>query len=184
MARSRFRQMNKDKQIYNSRIAKNYLNFLEIHYPSVETDGILEYAGMTRYEVEDQVHWFTQQQMDRFHYIIVEKTGNPDISREAGRHMTSSKGMGPVKEYTLGFMSPALVYQAYGKVYAKFAKNATVTTKKRRANKVEITVTPKPGVQEKQHQCENRIGVFESLTRIFTGKYARVEHPVCHHRGH
>ena len=179
----RFRQLDTNSPIYNSRLVKNYLNFLGHHYPQVDQAVLLEYAGMTQFEVEDPGHWFSQRQMDRFHDIIVEKTDKPDVSREAGRFNASSKGLGPIRDYTLGFMSPALAFQSFGKVFKKFSKNASITTEKRGSNKVEIIVTPDPGGAEKPYQCENRIGAFESLAKFFTGKYGQVDHPVCFHEG-
>ncbi len=91
--------------IYNSRITKTYLEYIKNSYPDLDIDSILEYAGMSRYEVEDQAHWFTQDQIDHFQEILVKKTGNPNIAREAGRYTTSHKGMGPAKQYLLGFMN-------------------------------------------------------------------------------
>jgi PAS domain S-box-containing protein len=175
--------MIENRQIYNSRITKNYINFLAIYYPHIDIDQLIEFAGMTRYEVEDPAHWFTQQQVDRFHEILVRKTGDPNISREVGRFLTSSKGMGVIRQYTVGFLSPTFTYLAAGKVVSQFSKNATITTKKLGSTRVEIVVTPKPGVWEKRYQCENRIGSFESMGKIFTGKYARVEHPECYQNG-
>ena len=176
--------MDTDSPIYNSRIAKNYLNLLDDYYPYVDKGEILAHAEMTALEVEDPSHWFSQRQMDQFHDILIEKTGNPSISREAGRYSTSSKNMGPVREYTLGFMSPALLFQAYGKVFKKFSRNATISTRKRGNNKVEVIVTPEPGIKEKPYQCENRIGGIESVAKVYTGKFATVEHPNCFHKGH
>jgi hypothetical protein len=63
--------------LYSSRITVNYLKYLKKYYPEVEIDPVLDYAGMTKYEVEDPGHWFSQNQVDRFHKILVEKTGNP-----------------------------------------------------------------------------------------------------------
>ena len=71
--------------LYSSRIAKNYLDYLERYYPDVDIEAILAYAGMTRHEVEDSAHWFTQHQTDRFHESLVLQTGNANISREVGR---------------------------------------------------------------------------------------------------
>lgn len=176
-------KMSNNRQLYNSRITKNYINYLAIYYPHIDIDQLIEYAGMTRYEVEDPAHWFTQQQVDRFHEILVEKTGDPDISREVGRYLTSSRGMGAIRQYTLGFLSPIFTYLAAGKVVAQFSRNATITTKKLGSTRVEIVVTPKPYVKEKRYQCENRIGSFESLGKVFTGKYAQVEHPECYQQG-
>jgi len=177
-------KMNDNRQLYNSRITKNYINYLAIYYPSIDIGPLIEYAGMTRYEVEDPAHWFTQQQVDRFHKILVKESGDPDISREVGRYITSSKGMGAIRQYTLSFLSPAFTFLAAGKFVSQFSRSAVITTRKLRSALVEIIVTPKPGVREKRYQCENRIGAFESLGKFYTGKYARVEHPECYQQGH
>ena len=149
----------------------------------MDIEYILEYAGMTQFEVEDLAHWFSQNQTDRFQEILVKKTGNPNIARDAGRYTTSYEGMGPVKQYTLGLMSLASVYLLMRKVYPIMSRGATVKTKKLRSNRVEIVSTPNHGVTEKPYQCENRIGTFESLAMWFTDKLANVEHPSCFHKG-
>ncbi len=169
--------------IYNSRIIKTYLEFIRKRYPDLNIDSILEYAGMTRYEVEDPAHWFSQYQTDRFQEILVKKTGNPNISRDAGRYTTSYEGMGPVKQYTLGLMSLASVYLLMRKVYPMMSRGATVKTKKLGSDRVEIVSTPNHGVNEKPYQCENRIGTFESLAMWFTDNLANVQHPSCFHKG-
>jgi PAS domain S-box-containing protein len=138
---------------------------------------------MTKYEVEDPAHWFSQSQTDRFHEALIEKTGNPNIARDAGRYTTSYKGMGPIKQYTLGLMSLTSVYLLMGKVYPIMSRGATISVKKMGPNKVEIVSTPNPGVNEKPYQCENRLGVFESLAMLFTDRLADVEHPLCFHKG-
>jgi len=168
---------------YNSRITKIYLHYLRKYYPDVDIDSILEYAEMTKYAVEDQGHWFSQRQVDRFHKILVAKTGKSNIAHEAGRYAASSEGMGPAKQYTLGLMKPTSVYLFMEKLYSIMSRAATVKAKKLGSNKVEIVSTPKPGVDEKRYQCENRIGTFESLGKLFTQRFANVEHPSCFHRG-
>ncbi len=169
--------------LYNSRITKTYLEYIKNSYPDLDIDSILEYAGMTKYEVEDPAHWFSQEQADLFQEALVEKTGNPNIARDAGRYTTSYEGMGPVKQYTLGLMSLASVYLLMRKVYPIMSRGATVRTKKLRSDRVEIVSTPNHGVTEKPYQCENRIGTFESLAMWFTDKLANVEHPSCFHKG-
>jgi PAS domain S-box-containing protein len=169
--------------LYNSRITKTYLEYIRKKYPDLNIDYILEYAGMTRFEVEDLAHWFTQDQTDRFQEILVKKTGNQNIARDSGRYTTSYEGMGPVKQYTLGLMSIASVYLLMKKVYPIMSRGATVKTKKLGPDRVEIVSTPNHGVNEKPYQCENRIGTFESLAMWFTDKLANVEHPSCFHKG-
>ena len=40
-----------------------------------------------------------------------------------------------------------------------------------------------PNVVEKPYQCLNRLGTFEAVAKIFTGKFAKIEHPICLHKG-
>jgi hypothetical protein len=176
-------QMSDTSPLYNSRILRTYFEYIKSSYPDLDMDSILEYAGITIYEIEDQAHWFSQNQTDRFQEILIERTRNPNIAREAGRFTTSHKGMGPVKQYTLGLMSLTSVYLLMGKVAPTMSRAADIKTKKIGPNKVEIVTTPNPGVNEKPYQCENRIGVFESLAKLFTDKLADIDHPLCFHKG-
>ena len=63
--------------LYNSRITKIYTQLLRQYYADIDPDIILKEADITNYEIEDPAHWFTQEQVDRFHDILVSKTGNP-----------------------------------------------------------------------------------------------------------
>jgi PAS domain S-box-containing protein len=169
--------------VYNSRITKTYLEYLGKYNPNIDVDSILEYAEMDRYEVEDPGYWFSQYQADRFHEMLVEKTGNSNISRDVGRFAASSETLGPLKKYTLGFISPVSVYLLMKKIYTVMSRGATVEAKKLGSNKVEIISTPQPGINEKPYQCDNRIGQFESAAKLFTERFATIEHPSCFHKG-
>jgi len=175
--------MDEKKPIYNSRLIKVYLDFIGKYYPKIDTNFLLEYAEMTKYEVNDTGHWFNQTQVDRFQEILIRKTRNPDIAREAGRYITSTKGMSALRQYVLSFMSLAALYMFMGKLYNTMSRAAIVKAKKLRSNKVQIESTPETGVKEKHYQCKNRMGIFESIALAFTGKFATIEHPVCFHKG-
>jgi PAS domain S-box-containing protein len=172
-----------DEPLYNSRIISIFVEYIEKYFPEIDVDSILSCAGIATYELDDQGHWLTQRQIDRFHEILSQKTGDPDISREVGRYAISSKASGVLKRYTLGLMSVTSIYMLMERVYSMMSRGATVKVKKLGTNKVEIISTPKPGVNEKLYQCENRIGTFESIGRLFTQNYASIEHPSCLHRG-
>ena len=175
--------MNKKTPIYSSRLIKFYLEFIGKYYPEIDTTVLLEYAKMTKYEVNDRGHWFNQYQTDRFQEILVKKTGNPNIAREVGRYNASAEGVGTLRQYILSFMSVAAFYQVLGKLYNTLSRGATVKTKKLRSNKVQVESVPNPGVNEKPYQCKNRMGIFEAVALLFTGKLATIEHPVCLHKG-
>ncbi len=175
--------MSESALLYNSRLNKIYLQYLRKYYPDIDVSSILEEVGIANYEIEDPAHWFTQDQQDRLQDILVARTGNPDIAREAGRFSTSSEGLGAAKQYALGLMSPSTIYLLIEKMYALMSRGADVRAKKIGSNQVEITAIPRSGVKEKPYQCQNRTGTFESLARMFTDKYAQLDHPCCVHRG-
>ncbi len=169
--------------LYNSRLYEIYLQYLRKYYPDIDTDSILQDAGIANYEIQDPAHWFSQEQSNRFYDTVVARTGNPDIAREAGRYATSSANMGPTKQYVAGLISPTTTYFLMEKINALLSRGADIRTKKIGSNQVEIIARPKPGVVEEPYQCENRIGIFESIATIFTDKFAHIDHTSCVHKG-
>lgn len=169
--------------IYNSRIFKNYIEYLRKNYPQIDIGTVLTFAGMTDYQVDDEGHWFTQDQVNRFHDIIFRLTENKEISREVGRYSATSEASGAIKQYLLGFVTPATAYAIVEKIAAHVNRGQTWHTTVLGKQEIMIEVIPNPGIQEKINQCENRIGTLEALATIFTDKFAKVDHPTCIHRG-
>lgn len=169
--------------LYSSRIINNYVEYLQEYYCNIDISAILKYAGMSEQEVEDPGHWFSQQQTDLFHEIVVAQTGNRHISREAGRFSVSCKRIGAAKQFALGFVNPASIYLRIGKLAKTLSRGAVLKGKKLSGNKVEIISVPTPGTREKPYQCQNRIGLLEAAGKIFTSKFADIEHPSCFHEG-
>jgi PAS domain S-box-containing protein len=169
--------------LYNSRNIKNYLEFIETNYPHIDVNNLLKHARMTQYEVDDPAHWFSQQQVDRFHTRLAAITGNENISREVGRFAASSHASEILKKYTLGFMTPASAYWLLEKITPHITRSTTFRSRRIGPNKVEVSVTQNPGVIESPHQCENRIGQLEAIAKVFTNRFAKVEHPTCIHKG-
>jgi PAS domain S-box-containing protein len=173
----------KDTPLYNSRIIKNFVEYINEHHPEINTNVFLSYAGITTYQLEDGGHWFTQSQVDLFHEIMQQQIGVPNIAREVGRNTPFSKATGAVSQYALGFITPSVAYSMLGKLHVFFSRAVTVYTRSLGPNQIEILASPNPGVREKPFQCENRIGIFEGIAKLFTTKFASVEHPTCIHRG-
>jgi PAS domain S-box-containing protein len=169
--------------LYNSRIIKTYLEFIETNCPDIDVNALLKHGGMTQYEVDDPAHWFTQQQVDRFHDILAAMTGDENISREVGRYAATSKASEILKKYTLGFMTPASAYWLLERITPHITRSTTFSSRRIGSNKVEVTVTQNPGVIENPYQCDNRMGQLEAIAKVFTGKFAKLEHPTCIHKG-
>ena len=69
--------------LYNSRILKVYLGYIQKKFPDIDIDRTLREAGIGMYEIDDPAHWFTQEQADHFYYVTRSHTGEPDIARHA-----------------------------------------------------------------------------------------------------
>jgi len=171
-----------DEPLYNSRLAQNYLEYLKRFYPGIDVDRLLSRAGLSRAEVEDPAHWLTQRQMDSFNLALVLDTANDGISREVGRYSAFSNASGIVRQYLRRFLTPRAAYWMIEKVSSLFTKATTLSVRKLGRNKVEISVVPLAGVRERPYQCLNRLGMYEALSKVFTGKFATIEHPTCYHK--
>jgi len=169
--------------LYNSVLLKTYIDLLQEKYSYVNLDELLEYAHISPYEIDDRGHWFTQEQIDHFYEFLTKTTGNPEIAHEAGRFATQSKSSAILRQYAIGFVTPAVAYWMVGKIGSTMTRHASFKVNHLAANKIELIVTPLKDVTEKQYQCVNRIGLFEGLAKVFTNNYAHVEHYECIHKG-
>ena len=169
--------------LYNSRIIDTYIKLVKSRYSYINVSELLSSAGMQSYEVADQGHWFSQEQIDRFYEKLVQMTGNANISREAGRYAASPDALGVMRQYILGFIGPANTFELISKASSNFSRSARYQSRMIKSNKVEIVVTPYEGVEEKPFQCENRIGFFEAVVLMFDFGLPHVEHTECIFKG-
>jgi len=177
------KQTKSNNPIYNSRIINSYIRLIKKDYSYINIQELLDFAEMTPYEVADEGHWFTQEQVNRFHDKLSKLTNNENIAREAGRLSASSESVGTMRQYVLGMVSPAQAYTLIGKSANKITKSTNYEIQKLSSNKVEIKVTPREGVQEQPFQCESRCGFFDAISIGFTNKLPQIEHPECVFRG-
>jgi len=169
--------------LYNSKIIDYYIKLIKQKYSHINVIDLLKFADMKPYEVDDQSHWFTQDQVDRFYEKLVQMSGNDQIAREAGRYAASPDALGVMRQYVLGSIGPANAFDIINKATLSFTRSSTYASSRISANSVEIVVTPCEGVTEKPFQCENRIGFFEAMVTVFGYKLPRVEHTECIFKG-
>ena len=172
-----------NQPLYNSRIISTFIKLIKRKYSFVNINELLSCAKMEPHQVEDEGHWFTQEQIDLFYETLVKMTGNKDIAREAGRYAASPYAIGAVGQYILGLSGPAAAFQIVRRAIPHFTRSSIYESKRTGSNEVEITVTPKEGVEEKPFQCENRIGYWEAITEMFNYRLPKVQHPECLFRG-
>ncbi len=169
--------------LYSTRIIKIYLEYLEATYPKSNIEAILQKSGIEKHEIDDVAHWLTQEQIDQFHFAVMEETGDDNPSRAAGRFAANSKNIGPLRQLALGLISPSTLFLAMEKIYPVVSRGAILKSKKIDINKVEIITWPTPEANEKIYQCENRIGFFEGVVFLLTDSKVNVKHDECYHKG-
>ncbi|GFO62874.1 ATP-binding protein [Geomonas paludis] len=168
--------------LYNSKIISIFVSLLQKKYPHVDVPELLRYAEITPYEVNDEGHWLTQRQVDRFHARMTQMVG-ADISREGGHYAASAAAHGMMMKYTLGLIGPVNTLLAIGKCARNFSRSGTYSAAKLADNKVEITFVPHAGVEEQPYQCENRIGMFEAVVMLFNYHPPETLHEECIFQG-
>lgn len=166
-------------QLYNSRLINTYLKLIRSRYPYVNINELLAAAQIEPYEVADQGHWFTQEQVDVFYEKLVQLSGMENIAREAGQYSASPDAIGAMRQYLLSMFGPSNVFELVNQASTNFTRSSIYRSRKLASNKVEITVTPYPGITERKFQCENRIGIFEAILCMFNYDIPTVEHPEC-----
>lgn len=174
---------NRSPGLYNSRIIDTYIKLIKHKYSFVNVNELIRYAGMEPYQVADQGHWFTQKQINLFYEKALKETGNPFIAREAGQYAASPDAIGMMRQYVLGLVGPASVYELIGKTTEKFVRSSSYKSKKISPHKIEVTVTPYPNVKEESFQCQNRTGFLEAILLVFNSKTPKIEHPECLFKG-
>ena len=174
---------NKNQPLYNSRIIDTYIKLIKSKYSYVNIGELLSYANMKSYEVADQGHWFTQEQVDRFYERLVKITKNENIAREAGRYAASPDALGAMRQYALGMVGPANAFEIIRQATVNFTRSSTYESRKITSNKIEIKVTPLADAAEQPFQCENRLGFFEAIAMIYNNKLPHIDHPECMFRG-
>ncbi len=165
--------------LYNSRIVDNYIKLIRKKYSFIDINDLLRCAKMKPYEIADQGHWFTQKQINLFHQKLSELTKNKNIAREAGRYAAMPEASGVMRQWFLSMVGPTAGYEMVGKAATNFTRSTTYESKKIAPNKIEIIVTPKPGIVEQSFQCENRKGYLESIATMFGCKPPDIQHPEC-----
>jgi HD-GYP domain-containing protein (c-di-GMP phosphodiesterase class II) len=168
-----------DQPLYSSRIINTYIQLIKKRYSFINLSELLKQSKMKSYQIEDEGHWFTQQQVDLFYKNVKKLTRNDGIAREAGRYAASPEAMGIMRHFILGCVDPATAYLMLEKAVPNFTKSSIFKVTQINSSAVEIIVETTGGVCEKHYQCENRIGYIEAVSLIFNYRLPKVKHPEC-----
>jgi signal transduction histidine kinase len=170
--------------LYSARGLNVYIELIKTHYSYVNIDELLKHANMKIEEIKADGHWFNQKQINAFMDYLISHTNRPEIAREAGRYACAPEALGILRSVYQAFGSPLLAFKQLAKLAADVSLSCHYKPLIHASNKIEITVTPYPGVQESKYQCDNRQGYFEGIFQLFEMPFPKIEHPECMFKNH
>ena len=159
--------------LYNSRLIKNYVEYIKKFHSDLDLQDILHYSWVRTYELEDQGHWFSQWQVDRFHERLAQKTGDSKISRKVGQFAATSEASGALKHYALGFMTPGGAYWLFEKIAPHLTRASTFKSKKLGSNKFEISPNPTQGYRSSPISAKTWSGKSRLCRSFLPAAYPR-----------
>ena len=169
--------------LYNSGILGNYINYIQAQNLDVDIDALLNCAGITRFDLNDEGHFFTQEQINAFHQCLNNNLSDPDIAYKVGQHALYMKSTGTVMQYGMQFITPQTMYKALDRIYSKWSRGHLCQTTIVGKSQAEVVIQVREGVEEERFQCRNRQGILETIAKVQTGQPAQVHHPQCMHQG-
>lgn len=170
-----------EKPLYNSTIIDNYIHLLRNEYPHINIEDLLSEANIEPWEL-DPGNWFTQSRVNRFYELISEKTGNPNLSRSAGRFSVANRADNIMRQSALSQLSPSNLYDLIGQISTRYSRAMRVFSRKLSSSSHEITTEWLDGVHPEKYQCEGMMGYLEAVHSVFRSSLPEIKHPECFFR--
>jgi len=165
--------------LYSAKGLSIYIELIKLNHTSVDIQELLSHGNMKMEEIKDPGHWFNQNQINAFMDSLIRQTGNPEIGREAGRFVCAPESLGMLRSYYRAFGSPLAAFQKLTQLAEDISLSANYQSIVHARNKIEVIVTPYPGVKEEKFQCDNRKGYFEGVFQLFHLPLPKIDHDQC-----
>jgi len=169
----------KEAPLYSAKGIKVYRDLIKKNYNFIDINELLSHANMKIEQIDDPGHWFNQYQINAFMDYLIKKTGNQEIGREAGRFVCAPESLGMLRGMYLSFSTPIAAYNKISHLAADVSLSSAYESVVHSSSKVEIIVTPYPGVEEEKFQCDNRKGYFEGIFQLYDLPFPEIEHEEC-----
>lgn len=173
------------KNDYNVKIFRIYVAYLtkRLGWSQQKVDELFELCGSDPSILTFEDTWLDQSFADTFYKNVVNLTGDKDIAYKVGRFSIDEQAKGIIGRMVSGFLSPDIAYKNIESIGSQYSKSSKVEALKIGNSNALIRSTVMPGCSEKKYQCENRIGMLESVPTLFGLPHAVVNHPHCIHKG-
>ncbi len=170
---------------FHSRIFRIYLEYAreELKWSERQVSDFLDSIPISVDRLNDDATWLDLEFCDRFFDRIVEVTGIKNIAYEAGLFVHKKTFSPIVHQLLTSLLSVESVYKASAKYAVHFSKAAKVKALETKNGSATIESIPEDGIPERQYMCENRMGIYAGVPKMFGLAPGLIEHPECVHRG-
>ena len=176
-------EVRQDKQVFSNRLLAPMLRFYQNRYGRLDLEETIASLGYDVSALEDLEGWTSVRTMRRLNRRMVERTGNPMITYEAGLGLYKREVLGPLLSVVLYLRHPRVVYESLNEHTRKLSKIVRWDIPAVDDQSATMVFTAEQGQDDDPLFCLNRAGALAGVPTLFELPPATVDHPRCIHRG-
>lgn len=170
---------------YSRRVIASLLDFLHGIHPEVNTDKLLAEIGLSPRDVSGDAledGWLTQDQLDAFFRAASETSGDAYLAHRAGRYFDTARRGNRARSFVMSAFDPVMAFRGISVALPNHTSAVTMETHSLSGTSADVVISPAPGIDLRQYQCDYFSGLIEGITYSLDCTPS-VEHPQCAVRG-
>jgi class 3 adenylate cyclase len=172
-----------EQPVLNIQLVASLLTYVDNNYGPATCDAAIADAGLTREEFSKKDHWVSSNVVRRLNHAMVERCQNPMLLYEAGMATIAPEYIGGLYYALRTLGTPSLVYRQLQALNAPMSKITNWEIVEIGSTRAVLRFQVSEGHSDDEHFCLNRQGALAGIPKGLGLPPARVEHPVCLHRG-
>ena len=172
-----------EQPVLNTQLVAALLKYFTIHHGRELLEQAVAQAGLDMAELEAKDQWISPEKVTRLNHALVDASGNNMLLFEAGMEVISPEYLGGFFYVIRTLGSPGLVYKQLPDLNRPMSKITNWEIGEIGDSSAVISFHVAEGHSDDEHFCLNRQGALAGIPKGVGLPPARVEHPICLHRG-
>jgi class 3 adenylate cyclase len=172
-----------EQPVLNTQLVAALLKYYTNHHGRESLEQAVVEVGLDMAELEAKDQWISPDKVCRLNHALVERSGNPMLLFEAGMETISPEYLGGFFYVIRTLGTPELVYKQLPELNRPMSKITNWEIGEIGDGSAVISFHVAEGHSDDEHFCLNRQGALAGIPKGLGLPPARVEHPVCLHRG-
>ncbi|MBN1411068.1 MAG: PAS domain-containing protein [Spirochaetales bacterium] len=182
MQRNKFLEMDKIKFELSTRVLKPILIYFEKKYNRQELMDFVRSTSMNLSYLEDEKNWIAYDYYNLFLEELVEYTGNPNATYEAGAYALSKEAYGYLYSLLIilkFFGSPGLTYKRIFELGSSFSNVGRFNVISMKKNKIIVELKFFPGYSQTKLNCLAVKGQLANVPVFWNLPRAKIKETQC-----